>query len=157
MTVQVDEADIVSLLAEHELVIGRLYRTYANRFPEHEEFWSRLADEEDQHANWLRRLLVRVQEGLGCVRPDKFDPAKVKSSLARIERMIDEVDEPKSSPVDAMNTALAIEESLLEAEYFEIFEGTAAEVAQVQYCLADAARDHYNRIQEMASSSRASS
>jgi len=157
MTGQPGEADIVSLLAEHEHVIGRLYRTYANRFPEHEEFWSRLADEEDQHASWLRRLLVRVEEGLGCVRPDKFDPTKVKNSLARIERMIEEVDEPKSSTTDALNTALVIEESLLEAEYFEIFEGTAAEVVQVQYCLADAARDHYNRIQEMTSSSRASS
>jgi hypothetical protein len=47
---------------------------------------------------------------------------------------------------------MTIEETLLEAEYFEVFEGTAAEVVQVQYCLADAAEDHRGRIRAIKSS-----
>jgi len=149
-----DDHDIVELLAEHERAISRLYRAYAARVPHHKDFWSKLADEEEQHAKWLQRLLVRVEEGLGCVRPDRFDVAVVKDSLARVERMIEEAHKPESSSTDALNTALALEKSLLEAEYFEVFEGTAAEVVQVQYCLADAAKDHCNRIREMVSSVR---
>ena len=149
-----DPDEIVELLAEHERAISRLYRTYAARFPDHKDFWSKLVDEEEQHAKWLQRLLVRVEEGLGCVRPDRFDAATVKDSLARVERMIEEVRRPGFSVAEALNAALTIEESAVEAKYFEVFEGTAAEVVQVQYCLADTARDHYNRIRKMASSVR---
>ena len=34
---------IVELLAKHERAIGRLYRVYAAQFPDHNDFWSRLA------------------------------------------------------------------------------------------------------------------
>jgi len=152
MTREPGEGDIVNLLAEHERAIGRLYRVYAGRFPEHRDFWSRLADEEEQHANWLRRLLVRVEEGLGCVRPDRFDRSAVEGSIRRVEQMIEEAAKPQFSSADALRTAMTIENTLLEAEYFEIFEGTAAEVVQVQYCLADATEDHCQRLRGMMSS-----
>jgi rubrerythrin len=151
MSDQSENRDIVSSLAEHEQAIGRLYRTYASRFPQHRDFWSRLADEEDQHAMWLRRLLVRVEEGLGCVRADRFDRSAVADSLRRVGQMVEEAAKPEFSSADALRTALAVEETLLEAEYFEVFEGTAAEVVQVQYCLADATRDHSRRIRAMMS------
>jgi len=154
MTQGPDDHDIVELLAEHECAISRLYRAYAARFPHHKDLWSKLAEEEDQHANWLRRLLVRVEEGLGCVRPDRFDRSSVEASISRVEQMILEAAKPEFSSTDALSTAMTLEETLLEAEYFEVFEGTAAEVVQVQYCLADATEDHRRRIQEILSSPR---
>jgi hypothetical protein len=147
-----EDQGIVSLLAEHEHAIGRLYRAYASRFPQHQDFWSKLADEEDQHAKWLQRLLVRVEEGLGCVRPDRFDRSAVEASIRSVEQMVREAAKADFSLADALGTAVTLENSLLEAEYFEVFEGTAAEVVQVQYCLADAAEDHRRRIQKMMSS-----
>jgi rubrerythrin len=147
-----DERDIVSLLTEHEQAIGRLYRTYTNKFPEQQEFWSKLADEEDEHAQWLRRLLVRVEEGLGCVRADRFDRSAVEASIQRIGRTVKDAAKPGFSLMDAFDTAMILEETLLECKYFEVFEGTAAEVVQVQYCLADATEDHCRRLQKMIES-----
>ena len=152
MTQGPNDHDIVELLAEHECAIGRLYRAYATRFGHHKDLWSKLAEEEDQHANWLRRLLVRVEEGLGCVRPDRFDRSAVEASISRVEQMILEAAKPEFSSADALSTAMTLEEALLEAKYFEVFEGTAAEVIQVQYCLADATEDHCRRIRETMSS-----
>jgi rubrerythrin len=147
-----DERDIVSLLTEHEQAIGRLYRTYTNKFPEQQEFWSKLADEEDEHAQWLRRLLIRVEEGLGCVRADRFDRSAVEASIQRIGRTVKDAAKPGFSLMDAFDTAMILEETLLECKYFEVFEGTAAEVVQVQYCLADATEDHCRRLQKMIES-----
>jgi rubrerythrin len=144
-----DAHDIVELLADHEQAISRLYQTYAARFPLHRDFWSQLADEEQQHAKWLRRLLVRVGEGLGYVRPDRVDATIVRNSLARIEKMTEEAHESGFSFTQALDTAMTIEKTLLEAEYFQIFEGTAPEVLQVQYFLTDAVREHCQRIQQM--------
>ena len=144
-----EDQRIVSLLAEHEHAIGRLYRAYASRFPQHQDFWSKLADEENQHARWLQRLLVRVEEGLGCVRPDRFDRSAVETSIRHVGQMVEQAGKPGFAMADALGIAVTLEDSLLEAEYFEVFEGTAAEVVQVQYCLATAAEDHRKRIQKM--------
>jgi rubrerythrin len=151
MRVQPDERNIVCLLAEHEHTLARLYRAYAGRFPEHQAFWSRLAEEEDQHAKWLQRLLIRVEEGLGCVRAERFERSAVEESTQRIVQMIKEAANPEFSMADALQTAMTLEQASLEAEYFEVFEGTAAEIVQVQYCLADALIDHRRRIYEMMS------
>ena len=148
MSGQPYEGSIVNLLAEHEVAVGRLYRTYAGKFPQCRDFWASLADEEDQHAKWLQRLLVRVEEGLGCVRPDRFDSSAVRASIQRIEQMIKQAERPDFSRAEALSAALALEETLLECKYFEVFEGTAAEVVQVQYFLAGALEDHCRRIQE---------
>jgi len=149
MKCRVGDDEIVQLLAKHEESMSRLYRAYAERFSEHEAFWTRLGDEEAQHADWLRRLLVKVRQGLGCVRQERFDVAAVQRSLARLERKIRQANEPAFSLSDALAVAIAMEKMLIEAEYFEVFEGQAAEVIQVQYCLADAIKDHYRRIKEL--------
>jgi len=151
MCVQPDERSIMCLLADHEHAMARLYRAYARRFPERQDFWSRLADEEDQHAKWLQRLLIRVEEGLGCVRPERFDRSAVDDSMQQIARMINEAAKPEFSMAEALQAAMTLEQTLLEAKYFEVFEGTAAEVVQVQYCLADALIDHRKLIYEMMS------
>jgi len=148
MTQDSSDKAIITLLAENERAVGRLYQTYADKFPTHREFWLDLANEEQQHAEWLRRLLARVEEGLGCVRPDRFDVDSARDARARVERMIEETDRPDFSLTDALRAAKAIEETLVEAEYFEVFEGAAAEVLQVQYCLADATKNHRTLIEE---------
>lgn len=148
MTQDSSDKAIISLLAENERAVGRLYQTYADKFPTHREFWLDLANEEQQHAEWLRRLLVRVEEGLGCVRPDRFDVDAARDARARVEKMIEETHRPDFSLTDALRAAMTIEKSLIEAEYFDVFEGAAAEVVQVQYCLADATKNHRRLIEE---------
>jgi len=96
------------------------------------------------------------EEGLGCVRSDTFDKSAVEDSILHVEQMVEEAARPEFSLADALRNAALIEDSFLEAEYFEVFQGTAAEVVHVQYCLADAAEDHSRRIGEMMSALRVS-
>ena len=141
-------AEIPQMLAEHEEAMGGLYRLFAERFDGQRDFWSKLADEEREHAEWIRRLCVRVREGLGCVRPDKFDSASARKSLGLIDKLKERASQPEFSASDALCAALKMEKMLLEAEYFDVFEGTAAEVTQVQYCLSEAIKDHRDRIEK---------
>ena len=53
---------VVETLKEHEQALARLYEVYAEKFPEHEEFWTELAHEEVQHANWLVILRDRIEK-----------------------------------------------------------------------------------------------
>ena len=102
----------------------------------------------------LNEMITFVPIGVPAKSIKALDAVTVTDSLTRLKDMIEKAHEQGLSLADAVANALALEKSLLEAEYFEVFEGTAAEVVQVQYCLADAARDHYDRIREMLSSAR---
>jgi len=46
----------IELLAEYEIMIGRLYKEYAQKFLDWKDFWSKLSAEERGHANWILKL-----------------------------------------------------------------------------------------------------
>ena len=48
---------VLNNLAELEESIGRFYEAYAGFFPDYQEFWSVLVNEEKQHAVWVREKL----------------------------------------------------------------------------------------------------
>lgn len=145
-----EKQEIVELLALHEESISKLYSVISKRFIEYQNFWEKLADEEMQHAGSIRKLLLRIQGGLGIVNSEKFSFSKLSESLADIQEATGRVEEPDFTLQDALSLSLSIEESLLEGKYFEVFIGNCAEVKQVQYCLEAAVKDHCQRIRQIA-------
>ena len=140
------QCDVVSLLAKHEEAIGGLYRVFADKYEGYGQFWSELASEEDQHAEWIGRLNKRIQDGAGKVRAEMFDPQAIKQSLDHINEVMEMAKADQFSFKQALAEAINIEESILEKKYYELFEGNIAEIKQVQYCLEDATREHRERI-----------
>ena len=145
------QCNIVSLLARHEEAIGGLYRVFADKYEGYGQFWSELAAEEDQHAEWIGRLNKRIQDGAGTVREEMFDGETIEKSLAHINELMDKVKSDEFSFREALAEAIKIEESILEKKYYEIFEGNIAEIKQVQYCLEDATREHRERVRKALS------
>lgn len=54
---------IIELLIEYEIMIGRLYKEYAQKFLDWKDFWLRLSAEERGHANWILKLRSKTKEG----------------------------------------------------------------------------------------------
>ena len=48
--------EIMEILINHEEAISKLYEAYAQKFPDHKEFWSTLSWEEKDHAEQIRKL-----------------------------------------------------------------------------------------------------
>lgn len=138
--------DIVELLAGHEEAIAKLYNLYGERFAEHGDFWRKLASEEIQHANMLRRLRSRIESGEGRIVQERFDTSALQESLSRINEAIEKASEREFGHNDAIEIAAAIEGSIVESKYFEVFEGNCAEILQVQYYLNGAAEEHRQRV-----------
>ena len=148
------QCEIVALLARHEEAIGGLYRLFADKCEGYGEFWSELASEEYQHAEWIGRLNKRIQDGAGRVRQELFDGGAIEKSLDHINNLMDIVRSDEFSYKEALTEAMRIEESILEKKYYEVFEGNIAEIKQVQYCLEDATREHRERIRKALSEIR---
>ena len=54
---------VIELLAEYEIMVGRLYKEYAQKFLDWKDFWSRLSAGERGHANWIQKLHSKTKEG----------------------------------------------------------------------------------------------
>ena len=140
------EDQIVELLIEHERAVSSLYEAFSGVFPDEQAFWQRLSEEATLHVQMVGRLHVRIQAGEGVVRADRFDRQDLEASLSRIKSRLESPDSPEFTLVDALKMADAIEQSVLEHHYFDIFEGHTLEITQIQYFLSHALEEHHQRL-----------
>ncbi len=140
---------LLEVMKTHEEVISRLYECYAERFPEHRNFWTKLSKEEIEHANWIDRLRSRIEEGSDAMVVDRFPIAAVKSSIDFVNKQIDKALDANFSLINALSTAIDIEKALLESAYFETFEGDSKETIRTLAFLASSTREHRRRIGDM--------
>ncbi len=138
--------EAIELLAENEMVISRIYRVFSERFPEYQDFWEKMAEEETQHAAMFRSVVPEVKEGTVRFKAQCLDETSfgmfqdyLKFSLARAR----EQDIPLK---DAFETALAIEHDLIERSFFDLFEADRGELMVILEGLASSTREHHRRL-----------
>ena len=137
---------ILDAMIQNEERMGSLYRLGAERFPSHRDLWSSLAEEERQHADWIRKLRERLSDGSSRFDVSAFDPALMDQSLQKTAALAKLLENTTIRVEDVLAAAKDLEESLLESKYFEIFTNDTAEIKQVKYCLAEATREHFERL-----------
>ena len=140
---------VIELLAEYEIMIGRLYKEYAQKFLDWKDFWSKLSAEERGHANWILKLCSKIKEGSVFFKEDRFNKKAIKTSLKYLNNQLSEAQMQDISLIKALSTARDIENGLIEKKFFEIFEGDPIELKHVLLNLAAATREHYNRIEKV--------
>ena len=138
--------EAIDALAENEMLISGLYRIFSKRFPDYHDFWSKMAEEEMQHASMIRSLVPEVKEGTVRFKTEGMDKTSIdmfhdylKFSLARAR----EQDIPLK---DAFETALAIEHDLIERSFFDLFETDTSELALIFEGLASSTIEHHRRL-----------
>ncbi|MDM7998977.1 MAG: hypothetical protein QUS33_02970 [Dehalococcoidia bacterium] len=141
-------SEVIEAMAKNEEAISRLYQAYAGKFPSQKDFWSGLAADETTHAAWLRGLLGKMREGSLSISRDRFRLQPVRAFSSYLERELASVREPGLSPINALSTALYIEESIIEQRYFEVFVPDAPELKRVLSDLASATKIHLEKVRE---------
>ncbi len=135
---------VIELLAEHETMIGRLYKEYAQKFLHWKDFWSKLSAEERGHANWILKLRSKIKGGSVYFKEDRFNKEAIKTSLKYLNNQLSQAQMQDISLIKALSIARDIENGLIEKKFFEIFEGDPIELKHVLLNLAAATREHYN-------------
>jgi hypothetical protein len=126
---------LLEVFAEHESEISRLYETYASVFPDHRRFWNDLADDEANHADWVRSLVPLVEDGSLGLREDRFARAAIETSLRYIRRRAGEASVESPGFMKALVIALDIEDAMLEKRFFEIADEDTPEFRRVMNSL----------------------
>jgi len=134
---------------ELEKTISQLYRIYANKLPEHKVFWSTLASEEIDHANWLTMLQGQIRHGSIHYLEDRFNLLGIETSLDYVNDQIKFAEEKNPSHTIALSIASNMEASILERKYYECYESDVPEIKSILRDLQNACENHLGRVQKM--------
>jgi len=123
-----NEKSIVELFEENELKISQLYALYSDKFPDQKEFWENISEEEIIHAQEISKLLSEIKD---CFVENKFSRGVIKYVSDFVEKQIEIAKDGNLSLSDAFNSALRIEQSILEKKCFEMFIPTTVTIKEV--------------------------
>jgi rubrerythrin len=138
-----DPDALLTILQEHELVIGRLYGAYAQRFPDYAHFWEKLSEEERKHAACLKSLRTQMQNDPDIVIVERFSTDAVEFSIRYVKELIERSGQPEFKIINALSLAMKLEEALLENNFFEVLAGDTEDVRGVLEILTHETKRHF--------------
>jgi hypothetical protein len=145
--------EFFELAAHFERAISALYATFAEEFPEHKDFWERLAADEEQHALWLESFpdLLEATDA----RPSGLLPSRreMNEGLDFVEH---EALHAASNDIDhswALKTAGFLEISYSERDFPGFLIGGSDAVRDLLHKILTDEREHIRLINEAEGSS----
>lgn len=142
-------AEILEAMKEHEQALARLYGLYAEKYPEYKNFWMSLSLEENQHAAWLDKLWSEIENGSEDIVVERFPIGAVQRSTEYVKKLEDTVNQPDFTLVNALSTALRLEEALMENKFFEVCEGDGVKTKRTLNLLAQSTMEHCHKVREL--------
>lgn len=139
----------IKLMIRHEMAIHSLYMTFAEQLPGMREFWKDLADEETAHAGHIRNLEQQLGQNVVRFNERRFNRAALLSSLDYMVKRASAALAEGITAVRALSLAADIEHSLLEHEYFAVFESDPPEIKIVLDRLHTETEQHLDRVKSM--------
>lgn len=141
--------ETVDLMAQNERLIRDLYATFVKRFAEYRDFWETISEEEDFHGNSIDLFIKEAREGGVHIDLKRFNKSAIEYYMDYIRRKTKEV-EGAYFPLhkDALSLSLGIEQTLIEKNFFEVFETDNDALKNVLNLLRESTLDHIERIKK---------
>jgi len=144
---------LIQKLIEYEETLSQLYAPCAERFPQHQDLWSRLSSDERSHGEILRVLYGKCQKKSLVITQRRFSPQAVGTALAYVRGLITQMRAGKISYPRALSLARDIESSVIEKRFYEVFSGEAEEVKKAFHTLEMDTQEHRDRLAAVAAHS----
>lgn len=141
------EKDIIMKMEMLERVIGQLYKTYAIRFTGDYQFWIQLFKEEEEHAKWVKKLEIDVEQGNLYFDGKRFKLNAIQTTISYIQKKINQATGNSMTEQDAYHIAWDIENGLLEKGFFKTFKSDQPGLKDVLNKLIHDTQEHRDRIQ----------
>jgi len=136
----------ISSLADFENMVGDLYEVYATRFPAMQTFWTSIVKEERKHAKLLLSMIKLVQDGHFFYNLDTMDTKMIEGYVASVRKGLTAASQDSIKPLDAIATALSIEASVVEADFYKDVKSDAPEFAIIAKHLISDTQHHADLI-----------
>jgi rubrerythrin len=136
---------MIDLFTENELKVSLLYKLYSQKIPAQKKFWSRLSEEEIKHAAYIR-------ECCGNLKPEFAENNFTRDAVSYVVNFVkDEIKSVRKKNIShlaAINTALRVEQSILEKKYFDFFNPQNKDLEKMMRKLNKETRKHVRMLQK---------
>lgn len=140
---------IIALLLQQETLLANLYHTFAQKFPEHEQFWSQLAHEEEKHAGWLEQLRVATEKKIVLFSEGRIKTYTLETFVQGLEEKLDRARADGFDARQALACAIDLERCLIEKNAFSLFEGLTEKASSIMKFLAKETREHLSLAENL--------
>ena len=143
-----DELNILELLIRNELAIRQLYERYASLFVNNKDFWKRLADDEQRHADALGTLRTESHINKLLLQEGQIKPQAIKLSIGYIESQAERAQKDNINLLQALSIAKDLESALLEKQFSKLSDLASKEMKAILMDLAIETERHRGAIVE---------
>jgi hypothetical protein len=139
---------VIEALAAHEDAIGDLYAAYAVRFPKAASFWQGLSGEEYGHGSLMRDLGAHEHELDVFVDTRRFPLPELQAATRSVRDQIAVAEGSRVTLVEALETALDLEQQMIERDAYEVFSSDSPNVSRVLGHLHASSERHRDVIRD---------
>lgn len=140
---------VLELMHTYEILLGALYLTYAENFPEHADFWHKIAEEEKTHAYWIETLRNQIGNKSIYFNESRFNIPPLKECISEVEIRISEAKSGKFALIEAISISVGIENGMIERNFFEVFESDSVEIKKTFNMLRLATMEHEKSVRSL--------
>ncbi len=139
---------VTEKLLSFELILAKLYDTFAERFPEQQQFWLDIARQEKGHAKVLRKFdrFISERPDMANVVLGRFPLNLIKSTHDRIQDFIDQANDPDFTLVKALEAAVQIERTIIEQKFYEVYDSDNEQIKILLTLLTEESIQHAQKI-----------
>jgi hypothetical protein len=140
------QAQIVNLLLEIFEMLGDLYQISAEQFPEEEEVWRELAEDEKKHLDWLKQLLFSCEKGRVVFSEEKIKTYTLESFITYLAGIVTKAENRELTLAQTKTMVCDLENSLVVRRVFEHFDAPAPEINAIIKRMNSEADQHHQRV-----------
>ena len=140
--------DVVAALADHEDAIGDLYAAYGLRFPDAASFWEGLSAEEYGHGSLMRDLGAVPHELDVFVDTARFPLPDLRAATHAVRDEIEVAENSRVTLIEALETALALEQEMIERDAYQAFASDTTNVSRVLNHLRVSSERHRDTLRD---------
>lgn len=134
--------DILHLFSQNEEKVAKLYRIYAGKFPAQKDLWLKIAKEEEEHVKILKKLHEKLLSKNLSLGANKYLKEVIEYIGVFLDERLQFAIEGQISALDAVETALRIEQSMIEKKCFEMMKLDTAEILETFKQLDEETNSH---------------
>jgi hypothetical protein len=150
MTKSLKPIDVIDLLGTQEYKIALLYKEFSERFPIYKDMWSELVKDELEHQRLILSFKKYLDEGKIFFNGMMLRVENIKEHIQFIEDVIDKTLTEGLTLKEAVKTALEIEGSMIDQDFFIFFTGDAKILNAGLQTLTNETNKHYNTLRDAA-------
>ena len=112
---------IINLFVENEQKVSRLYWIYSKKFPLSQKFWKKIHKEELEHVELLEESKRVLKKSQSIIEENDYSRGIIEYIGKFISKELKKAQSKKIDAIEAIETALRLEQSMIEKKSFEMF------------------------------------